>query len=283
MSNDHLNKLRRLRALQELSRVAPIPMGERGLLNALINDRELSPTIEKVRDSLQYLADQGLVHLIQKDGYDWMAASITDDGLMWLESPGDHGLDIYNPDYQPPELPAIATGRTSKISKLPPETRAWLEQQLIDRQFTGYSELTELLQQQGLEIKRSSLGRYAKRLKARVAKYQEKAEMVKSLAQVFDEEADDMMQGAYGLGVTAIIDAIEDGEYSTGKESLSSLVKSLPGLGRGLSEVEKRKIEKAARQQALEEAASAVEQAAIQKGQTAEDAQFWRGKVLGVQ
>lgn len=276
----HLHKLRRLRILQALSRYAPLPLGERALLNQLSTDRELEPTLEKIRDSLSYLAEHGLVTLIQVDRLEWMAAQITDDGQFWLQSAQDHQLAIYNPDYQPPELPASYNGRISKITKLPAETRAWIDQQLIDRAFTDYSGLVDMLDQQGLEISRSSLGRYAAKLKERVSKYKEKAEMVKSLAGVFDDDAADIMQGATGVAVTAVLDAIESGEYNEGNDSLAGLVKALPALGRGFRDAEKHKIEKAMRRKTIEEAAKVGEEAARAQGLDDEQARFWREKFL---
>lgn len=280
MQSSHLDKLRRLRILQILSRFAPLPLGERALLNQLLTDRELQPTIERIRDSIDYLAEQQLVTVVAVDNLEWRAAYITDDGLQWLQSDQDHNLDIYNPDYQPPELPAAYNGRTSSIETLPAETRAWLEQELIQRNFTSYSELTELLQDQGLEISRSAVGRYAKRLKARVSNYKEKAEMVKSLAGVFEDDAPAIMQGAMGTAVTAVLDAIEGGEYNMGKESLSSLVKALPALGRGFHDAEQHKIEQAMRKKTIEEAAQVGEEAARAQGLDDEQAKFWREKFL---
>lgn len=250
---NHLDKLRRLRILQILARYDS-PAGERVILNNLLSDQELEPTIERVRDSLEYLSNNDLVTLIQIPGSEWMGAILRSDGGYWLQEKGkDFDLEIYTPNYQPPELPAVFNGRNSKVTLLPPETRAWLEQQLIDRNFTNYSELTAILNQQGLEITRSSLGRYAKKLKQRVSKYKEKTELIKSLAGAFNpEDTPDLMQGAFGVGITAVMDAIEEGEYNMGKESLSSLVKALPALGRGFRDTETHKIEQEARRKALD-------------------------------
>ena len=277
---EHLGRLRRLRILQELARIAPLPMGERALLNRLINDRELQPTIERIRDSIAYLAAHGLVQIVRVDHLEWVAAHITDDGQHWLQSPEDYGLDIYNPDYQPPELPAAYNGRVSSIDTLPAETRAWLEGELIQRNFTSYTDLTNLLRQQGLEISRSAVGRYAKRLKERVANYRDKADMVKSLAGVFEDDAPAIMQGAMGTAVTAVLDAIEEGEYNQGKESLSSLVKALPALGKGFRDAEQHKIEQAARRKTIDEAAQVGQEAAIAAGLDDQQAKFWREKFL---
>lgn len=279
-NNTHLDKLRRLRILQELARMQPLPMGERALLNVLLTDRELSPTIERIRDSIDYLAAHGLVGTVHVDHSDWLAAYITDDGLQWLQSANDHGLAIHNPGYQPPELPANYHGRTSSIDTLPAETRAWLEKELIQRNFTSYTELTDLLRDQGLEISRSAVGRYAKRLKERVADYRQKADMVKSLAGVFEDDAPAIMQGAMGTAVTAVLDAIEQGDYNDKNDSLAGLVKALPSLGRGFRDAERHRIEQETRRQTIADAAEVGQAAAIAAGMDDDQARFWREKFL---
>ncbi|MBN4063483.1 DUF3486 family protein [Cardiobacterium sp. AH-315-I02] len=276
----HKEKLRRLRILQILARYQPLPLGERALLNLLQNDVELKPTIEKVRTSLRYLASWQLVDLIEVDHVNWLAAAISKGGVDWLCSGVDHNLEIHNPDYRPPEIPAAYNGRNSAVNQLPIEARAWIDDQLITGNFSGYQALVDMLNAQGLIISRSSLGRYAKKLKDKVAKYKEKAEMVKSLAFVFEDDAPAIMQGAMGTAVTAVLDAIEDGEYSADKESLSSLVKALPGLGRGLQQAEKHKIEQQARRDALSRAKDEGTQIIQSMGLDDSQVKIWREKFL---
>lgn len=275
----HRNKLRRLRILQALGNTAPAPMGQRALLNVLAGDPELEPTIELVQQSLTYLWAYGLIDLIEAEDSDWVAGSIKDYGQSWLKLDGDDGLDIYTLEYQPPAIDK-QYGRISSVDKLPTETRAWIDRALISRNFTDYTGLAEILAEQGLSITRSSLGRYAKRLKERVAKYKEKAETIKSLADVFEEDADSIMQGAFGAGLSAIMDAIEDGKYSAGKDTLSGLVKTLPGIARGFREAEKNKVEKETRKKVIEEAANKIEEIATAQGMDEENKRFWLDKFL---
>jgi len=255
-------------------------MGETGLLNHLLRDAELAPTINKVRDAIDYLAMQQLVQVVQVNDSEWLAASITDDGEMWLQSEDDHSLAIYQPSYEPPKLPPNYNGRVSKVDKLPIETREWIDQKLIERSFSDYDGLIKMLKEQGLGITRSSLGRYGKQLKARVAKYKERAEQAKSLAAVFGTDAPMIMQGALGVSVTAVLDAIENGKYNEGNDSLAGLVKALPSLGKGFADAEKQKIEQQARCKTIEEAATVGEDAAVAAGLGSDQARFWREQFL---
>jgi len=279
-TEQHRHRLRRLRILQHLSFYAPNPLGERTLLNLLLNDAELEPTVERVRDSIEYLADVGLVSVVRVAdvALPWMAAYITPAGAEWLHSDKAHGLEIYNPDYQPPAS-AAGRGKTSSVDKLNAETRAWLDANLIDKKLS-YQELVNLLAQKGLTISHSALGRYAKKLKERVAHYAERAEIAKRVAEVFEGDSASIMQGAMGTATTAILDAIEGRQYNDGNDSLGGLVKALPQLQRGFRDAEKQKLERAAREQTIKQAAEVGQEAAIAAGMDDQQAAFWRDKFL---
>lgn len=277
---EHRDKLRRLRALQRLDMVRPNPMGEMALLEWLRTDPELNPTIELVRGTLRYLYEHNLVKLVKVPKVDWLAGRITDDGTRWLASDNDAGLAIY----QLSELPEPANddrrGKSSSIETLPTEVRIWFDQQLVTLGFRNYKELAQSLNDQGYKISRSAVGRYAKNLKSRIKQQKEKAEVIRSLADVFEGDAPAIMQGAMGSALTAVMDAIQEGEYSARKETLSKLVGVLPKLGQGFRNAERHKIEKETRKKTIEEAAQVVEETARAQGLGDDQARFWREKFL---
>lgn len=280
---DHRAKLRRLRILQALSHVAPNPMGEQAVLSRLRADPELEPDLGKIRSDLGYLAWHKLVDLVQLPAIDWRAGRLSVYGKSWLEKQGADGLDIYSPDYLPPHTDQ--RGRKSTLQQLDPEARAWIDQELAAGRMT-YTQIAEYLQTKGYEITRSAVGRYGKRRKDAIAavraRAEEKAEIAKALAGVFSDEADipAIMHGALGTALVATVDAITAGEYNSEADTLAGLVKALPALGRGFRQAEQHKIEREARRAALEEAAERVDQAAQARGLSADDARFWREKVL---
>ncbi len=266
MPSNHQNKLRRLRILQRLQTVTPKPMGELALLNWLRFDQDLAPTLELVRQSLDYLAEHGLVELIGVDGADWVAAILTVHGDGWLNNPEDLGLEIYNPGELPEPADDNYNGRVSSIEKLPPEVRAWLDQELVRLGFSDYGELTRSLNEQGWTISRSALGRYGKKFKEQVKQQKERAEAIRNLAEVYQDDAPGIMTGAMGISLTAVMDAIQDGEYNPSKDTLAGLVATLPRIGKGFREAEQHKIEKEARRKTIEEAAQVVEETARAQG-----------------
>ena len=276
---EHRAKLRRLRILQTLQLQAPSPVGELALLNRLALEAELSPTLELVREDLGYLWNESLVELLSVEGAEWLAGYLTAAGEQWLDNPGEHGLAIYSPD-ELPEQSGNRNGRVSSIDTLPPEARAWLDHELISSRFRDYQGIVDKLQERGYAITRSALGRYAKRKKADIKRLQERADLARELSNVFAGDAPSMMEGALGVSFTAVIDAIQEGDFNPGNDSLAGLAGVIPRLAKGFQQVERHRIEREARRKALEEAADRVEETAKARGMTAKDARFWRQQVL---
>lgn len=294
----HIIRLRRLRVLQSLQRAAPEPMGEAAILYAVRTDPELSPTIERVRKSLIYLHSEGLVDLITVDCdaqgcanvaegrtpkvTDWMAGRVTDLGLDFLESSEPiTNLDIYHTTTLPEPAFKTQAGRVSTIVLLPPEAKAWLDQELVNRNFTGYIEMAELLATQGYEISKSALGRYGKKFKEEQKQLKQSIEMAKAFAEVVGDDGAAMNQTLTALAQQELMTVIRSGKYDDNIK-LPALVRSVATLNRSDINTRKFQIEQAARQKALNDAADAVETAAHEQGMNEEQAQFWREKVLGV-
>lgn len=284
MSKNHDEALRRLRVLQVLQRAQPNPMGEAAVLNAVRVDPELSPTLENIRDAMRYLGEVGFSQNLFVVDSDWLAGRITDAGIHFLEDPSpDDSVDIYNTTEKPePASLYKVGGRVSSITVLPTEVKAWLDQELVRRQFTGYLELESLLAEQGYEISKSALGRYGKKFKEEQKQLKQSIDMAKAFAEVVGDDGAAMNQTLTVLAQQELMSIIRDGKYDD-EIKLPALVRSISSLNRSDINTRKFQIEQAARKKALAEAADAVEQAAHEQGLTQDQAQFWRGKVLGVQ
>ncbi len=235
-----------------------------------------------MRRSLRYLEDVGFVELITVDGNDWLAGRVTELGTGFLDNdaPSDH--DIYCPADKPEPAPAsLRGGRVSSVKKLPSDAKAWLDQELVRRNFTGYIELAALLAEQGYEISKSALGRYGKRFQAEQVRLRESIEMAKAFAEVVGDDGAAMNQTLTALAQQELMTVIRAGKYDDDIK-LPALIRSISSLNRSDINTRKFQIEQAARSKALNEAADAVEHAAQQKGLNKEQAQFWREQVLGV-
>ncbi len=81
-------------------------------------------------------------------------------------------------------------GRPSKISQLPADAKAWLDQELIKRGFSGYVELEGLLAERGFEVGKSIIGRHGKYLKNRIANIQAATEAARNITEAAADQED---------------------------------------------------------------------------------------------
>ncbi len=271
------NRLRRLRILQRLAQVAPAPMGEVALLIYLRGDPELQPTVELVRQSIVYLVECGLASAITVPSSEWTAARITAPGRVWLETPGDHGYDIYSPA-EKPEPNAERRGKTSSIELLPPEVKAWVDQALTARDKT-YQQLVDILGAQGYRISKSAMGRYGKDFREDQKRLKQSVEMAKAFAKVVGDDGAALNQTLTALAQQEAMEIIRAGRYNDDVE-LPKLMSAIASLSRSDIATKKFQIEEAARKKALEEAAARVDAATKARGLGPADAKFWRETVL---
>lgn len=278
-----LDRLRRFRVLQALQRVSPDPMGEVGLLYAVQADPELSPNIARIRQALNHLAGHDLVELFTAPNSTWLAGRLTAKAELYLDNPPPDGIDygLYHPDELPELAPPVRGGRVSSVKRLPPEMKAWLDQELVRRHFTGYIQLAKLLAEQGYEISKSALGRYGKKFKAEQEQLKQSIEMAKAFTEVVGDDGAAMNTTLTTLAQQELMSVIREARYDSGIK-LPALIQSIAQLNRSNVHTLKYQIETAARRKALDDAANAVEKAAAQQGLTKDQAQFWREQVLGV-
>ncbi len=281
MSVTHVTKLRRLRTLQRLGFMSPSPVGEAALLADLKADPALSPTIELVRQTLNYLAEHGLVALITHQGSEWVAAIITDAGIAWLDSPLDNGLAIYTLVDQPPRS-ANRLGRVSSIDALPLEAKFWLEAELIKGGFTGYTKLTSELNKQGYSVTKSALGRYAKKLKdqfeADRSTTRRRLLGAQYKVQALGDEIE-VNQVLRGMAQDELLSMFLAGDALDAK-TLKRMVDMSRSLSSDAMKAEEYRIRKEAREQAFNEAADRVVEAAESQGLDKEQVHFWRQEVM---
>jgi hypothetical protein len=291
----------RLRVLQALAIADAAPdvdgaahgasdwMGERAIYSHLAGDWQLAPTIVDVREAVRYLEDQACVDVVRgpndPERRGWIAARLTPFGRRWLATPGEHGLAIYSPDELPAARPGQG-GRVGAVDALPPEVRAWLDQELVRLGFRDYRGLARELKGQGWQVSKSAVHRYGQALQeqieTRTRKAKEKAELAKALSGVYGDNLADMVTGAQGIALSAVMDAIDAREYSADRETLGSLAKAIPQIGRGLFGAAAEKRAEAARRKALEDAAQAVERSEVARGLTKDRVAELRRIITGI-
>lgn len=100
--------------------------------------------------------------------------------------------------------------RASKVSSMPDEVRVWLEKALIDRKFSGYQELEDLMREKGIDISRGSIHRFGQKLERRLNAIKDSTEAAQLIAAAAPDEADNRSAAVMALIQTQLFNAMVD-------------------------------------------------------------------------
>lgn len=180
----------------------------------------------------------------------------------------------------------------SKIQLLPPEVKAWLDQQLVKHAFGNYDELTAELNTKlgahGLEVtvSRTGISNYGKGLKDRIEKIKASTEAAKLMNETLDDDGDALGMANIALAQDIIFQMMNRYDPDDTEQQIS--VKDLSGLFRALGNISRASLpqKKWAKQVRIElqrkkEAAAASIQA--EAGLTDDQAAIIRAKILGIE
>lgn len=180
--------------------------------------------------------------------------------------------------------------RRSKIGTLPADIKAWLDQELIKRDFSGYVELEELLAERGYSIGKSIIHRHGEKLERRVEAIKASTEAARLISSAAPDEEDALTGSVISMiqsDTFEVLLALQEAGEADAKERLNLLNKAARAASdlarasitqkRWSSEV-KAKLN-AAKQRAIQE----VEQVAQRAGMSDEDWGLIRAKFLGIE
>lgn len=175
-------------------------------------------------------------------------------------------------------------GRLSSIDFLPEDIRVQLNAALREKRLTQkeiLEAINPLLEERGEKtISRSAVNRYSIRIEQQGAMMREAREAADAIVGGLGEQkGTDLGRAVSEMIKTLTFDRVmNDGEIEVDELNKLALI------AQRIERASKISLEREAqlRQQILEEAADAVEETSKQMGQTADQAQFWREKVLGI-
>lgn len=177
--------------------------------------------------------------------------------------------------------------RRSKVYDLPPELREQLNERLVSTGFQGYEQLSGWLAEHGFQVSRSSVQRYGQDLQAEFEEAMADVRKTTELARAMTADNEDE-DGALIDATARIVQdhllrisiALRKAEHEPEKAAkhIASVTRALADVGR--MSLGQKMWAREVRKEALEAAAQRVEQAAIGKGLSADDAKFWREQVL---
>lgn len=176
-------------------------------------------------------------------------------------------------------------GRLSSIDRLPEDIRVHINDALRDRRMTQaeiLDQINGLLLARGKKaISSSAFNRYALNFEERVTKMRHAREAANAIVGKLDVDKNtDLGLATTELVKTAVFDRVFNDQDDLDVDTINKLALAIQRLERASADSDKRVAE--IRRRTLEKAAEQVEETAMQMGQTAEQALFWREKILGV-
>ncbi|MGD9950290.1 MAG: DUF3486 family protein [Desulfobulbus sp.] len=171
----------------------------------------------------------------------------------------------------------------NKVYTLPEPIRAWLDETLAANGGQQFAALEEQLKAKGFKISDSALQRYhANDLEPRLKALKLATESARTVAAAMGEnDGSTMLEALTALCQERLFSLLmEVDQENLDGTMMSKLAGAISQLARASIDVKKHVAD--ARAKALEEAATVIEETAKQRGYSAEEAEFWRNKVLGV-
>jgi hypothetical protein len=180
-------------------------------------------------------------------------------------------------------------GRLSSIDQLPEDIRLKVNAELRNRDKTQMQILDDInphLQERGGKpISKSAFNRYAMQIEEKGSMMREAREAADALVGGLGEQkGTDLGRAVTELVKTLTFDLVLSGQDDEGEAIGVDTLNKVALIAQRIERASKISLEREAqlRQQVLEEAADTVEKTAIQMGNDADTAQFWREKILGV-
>ena len=164
----------------------------------------------------------------------------------------------------------------SKVAQLPPKVKAWLDQALVESNFSGYELLSTELAERGYSIGKSALHAYGQNVEGRLSALKMASEQAKAVVAAAPDEEGAVNEALMRLVQEHLFKLLlaEDGKFD-----LPKVAKAVAELGR--ASVVQKKWQSEVRAKA-ESAAAQVEKIARKGGLNADTVAEIRREILGV-
>lgn len=164
----------------------------------------------------------------------------------------------------------------SKVAALPAEVKSWLDQVLVENNFSGYEALSAELADRGYSIGKSALHAYGQTFEDRLSRLRMASEQAKAVVTAAPDEEGAVNEALMRLVQEQLFNMLMAAD---GKVDLPKVAKAVAELGR--ASVVQKKWQAEVRERA-ESAAAKVEKIARKGGLTAETVDAIRREILGV-
>lgn len=166
----------------------------------------------------------------------------------------------------------------SLVESLPPDIRAWIDQALVEGNFSGYQALEELLRAKGYEISKSAIHRYGQAFERRLGALKLATEQARAITEAAPDDEDAVSQALVRLYQEKTFDLLLKMEIDP-KISFASLGQAIAQISGTSTTLKRYQSEVRAKTKAV---AKSVEHIAQQGGLSAETAASIRQAILGI-
>lgn len=179
----------------------------------------------------------------------------------------------------------------SKISSLPKAVQTWLNDALIEGNFSGYEALSAELEKQGYSIGKSLIGREALRIARRVERIKTTTEAAKMIAAASPDDEDAKSEAIISITQHELFEALTLLQEATQENAVERLA-MITKAGKGIAEVVRasggskrftREARNEARKEALSQAAAQAVTIARKGGASPELTESIKAGILGIQ
>jgi hypothetical protein len=176
-------------------------------------------------------------------------------------------------------------GQRSKVSKLPEAVLKWLNQTLVEGNFSGYELLETELKARGYDISKTAIHRHGQNLERRLAAVRASTEAARQIAEAAPDDADQRSAAVIGLVQTDIFNTLLLMQDAEGADAEGRLVvmgkaaKAIAELSR--ASVNQKKWQTEVKLKAMA-AADAVEAIAKKGGLSVQALETIRRDILGI-
>ena len=170
--------------------------------------------------------------------------------------------------------------RPSNVKTLPKEVKEWLDQTLVENNFSGYQQLEEALRERGYQISKSAIHRYGQNFEKRLQDLKLATEQARAIVAASPDDEGAINEALMRLVQEQIFTVLKDFKHDPDKPlNLASLAKAVAELGR--ASVTQKKWAADVKKKA-QEAANVVALAAKKGGLSDETVDQIKRQILGI-
>ena len=169
--------------------------------------------------------------------------------------------------------------RASSIQALPLEVQKWLDDALIDNNFSGYQDLEEYLRGKGFNISRSAIHRYGQNFEKRLQAIRDSTKAAEMIAKAAEDQGEHRSEAVIALVQSNVFELLISLEEAKRVKMLADVAHAMANLTRASVNLREYQEKVKAKVAAV---ADAVSKSAKKGGLSADAADEIRRQILGI-